>query len=178
MKKFIILVITIILIVCIIAFSFCVVNYVKIHNLLEDGYFCKSLSFQDTNSILKTFEISNMEFVNTEYVYYKETWKENYTVVKMILPHREVELFENEFSSNWVLNDSLESQSSVLESFTDWWEIPTDEILVDIYTNENLLNSPTQKCVLLKYSKSSNVIFYLYTDVYNENVLDIVAKSI
>ena len=174
-KSFLILLFVVIFCVCLSSFCIILINYVKIHNLLENGVFLNNLSEKDKNSIINNFEISNMEFVSTEYIYYRSSWREDYLVAKMIIPNGKADLFEKNFSGNWV--PFPENQESLLDTFTNWWDIQNNENFVSLYANENLSENPTKICILIKYERNSEMVYYLYTDIYDENVLGVVKKA-
>lgn len=174
MKKYIFSAISIVIILCIVFGCLCVLEYVETYNSIENGVYCENLCFEDTTSILESFEVSNMEFVNTEYIYYCETWREVYLVVKMILPYDKTEAFEENFSNNWMF--LLETQE--MDSFVDWWDVSDEEKFVALYTNNCLSEHPDKKCILLKYNKDDETIYYLYTGIYNKNVSDIVIRQV
>lgn len=172
MKKHIFLVILIVIILCIAFSCFCALKYVKMYDLLEEGVFCENLSSKDTELILKDFEISNTKYVNTEYLYYSKSLREDYLVLKTILPYKKMELFEEGFSNNWKVCEIQD-----VDHFIDWWDIPINEKIVEAYNNDCITKGRVNNCILIKCNKGNEVIYYFYTNVYNENALNIVKKE-
>lgn len=176
MKKRFLIILLFVVFFCVCLSTLYIINYVKRYNLIEDGVFLNNLSEKDKNSIINNFEISNMKFVSTEYIYYRSSWREDYLVAKMIIPNGKADLFEKNFSDNWM--PFPENQESLLDTFTNWWDIQNNENFVALYANENLSENPTKICILVKYERNSEMVYYLYTDIYDENVFDIVKRQV
>ena len=170
MKKYIFLTISLVSFFCIVICCFCVLKHIKTYKLLEEGVFLKDLSLKDTNLILSDFEISTIEYINTEYLYYYDGWRENYLVLKMILPFEKAALFEEGFSNNWIFSE--------IDYFVDWWDIPKDETFVATYSNDLISKKSMKFCILTKYRKGEHIIYYFYTDIYNQNALNIAINRI